>query len=257
MPTFVYATDLHGNRDSYDRLFQMEADAVVLGGDLLPHTKGSLECRIEAQQDFARDYLAERLASRPCFWISGNDDWAVALSILREEGTAIHGRSVPFLDGFSIAGCAHVPVTPFGMKDHDRFDSDDWLPRSSPRRFLFSTPEGVVNGSLEAVRSRGTIAGDLARLSGQSDPRSTVYVTHSPPWGTRLDRRYDGSPVGSQAIRAFIELHQPPLTLHGHVHDSPGVDRIGRTVCVNPGDSLGRLRAVRVDLADWSITPLH
>ena len=68
--TFVYATDLHGNRDSYDRLFQMDADAVVLGGDLLPHTKGSLERRIEAQQAFARDYLAECFASRPCYWAS-------------------------------------------------------------------------------------------------------------------------------------------------------------------------------------------
>ncbi|HVR87000.1 MAG TPA: metallophosphoesterase [Planctomycetota bacterium] len=257
MSTFVYATDLHGNRDSYDRLFQMDADAVVLGGDLLPHTKGSLERRIEAQQAFARDYLAKRLASRPCYWIAGNDDWAVALTRLEGEGTAIHGRAVPFLEGLSIAGCAHVPVTPFGMKDHDRFDSEGWVPRSSPQRFLFSTPEGVVNGSLEDVRSRGTIAGDLERLAEQSDPGRTVYVTHSPPWGTLLDRLFNGMPVGSRAIRAFIERHRPPLTLHGHFHDSPGVDRIGTTVCVNPGDSLGRLRAVRVDLADWSITPLR
>jgi|SRR5436190_3643928 len=257
MSTFVYATDLHGNRDAYDRLFAMEGDAVVLGGDLLPHTKGTLESRIEAQRAFARNYLADRLASRPCYWISGNDDWAVALTLLEGKGTAIHGCAVPFLDGYSIAGCAHVPVTPFGMKDHDRFDSEGWTPRSNPQRFLFSTPEGVVNGTLEAVRSRGTIAGDLERLAALSDPARTVYVTHSPPWGTLLDRLYDGTPVGSPAIRAFIEARRPPLTLHGHVHESPGVDRIGTTVSVNPGDSLGGLRAVRVDLADRSVTPLR
>jgi len=257
MATFVYATDLHGNRDSYDRLFQMDADAVVLGGDLLPHTKGPLERRIEAQQAFARDYLADRLASRPCYWISGNDDWAVALPLLAGKGTAIHGRVVPFLDGLWIAGCAHVPVTPFGMKDHDRFDSEGWMPRSNPQRVLFSTPEGVVNGSLDAVRSRGTIAGDLERLAAQSDPARTVYVTHSPPWGTLLDRLYDGRAVGSRAIRSFIERHRPPLTLHGHIHESPGVDRIGTTVSVNPGDSLARLRAVRVDLGDLTVTPLR
>src|SRR5579862_288655 len=170
MSTFVYATDLHGNRESYERLFQLEADAVVLGGDLLPHTKVTLERRVEAQHSFVRDYLAERFASRPCYWIAGNDDWAVALPPLEGKGTAIHGRAVPFLDGLSIAGCAHVPVTPFGMKDHDRFDSDGWTPRSSSPRVLFSTREGVVPASLEAVRSRGTIAGDLARLAGQSDP---------------------------------------------------------------------------------------
>src|SRR4051812_34052377 len=67
MPSFVYASDLHGNRDSYDRLFDLEADAVVLGGDLLPHTKGPLERRIDAQKEFARDYLAAKFASRPCY----------------------------------------------------------------------------------------------------------------------------------------------------------------------------------------------
>jgi Icc-related predicted phosphoesterase len=255
--TFVYATDLHGNRDAYDRLFRTEADAVVLGGDLLPHTKGTLESRVEAQRAFARDYLADLFSSRPCYWIAGNDDWAVAVALLDGKGTPVHGRAVPFLDGLSIAGCAHVPVTPFGMKDHDRFDSEGWAPRSSPNRVLFSTPEGVVQGSIEELRSRGTIAGDLERVAAQSDPARTVYVTHSPPWGTRLDRLYDGTPVGSRAVRAFIERRGPPLTLHGHIHESPGVDRIGETVCVNPGDSLGGLRAVRVDLADRSVSPLR
>lgn len=257
MSTFVYASDLHGNREAYDRLFDLDADAVVLGGDLLPHTKGTLEARIEAQQAFARDYLAARFASRPCYWIAGNDDWAVAVALLDGKGTPVHGRAVPFLDGLSIAGCAHVPVTPFGMKDHDRFDGAGWAPRSSPHRVLFSTPAGVVEASIEELRARGTIAEDLERVAAQSDPAKTVYVTHSPPWGTRLDRLYDGTPVGSRAVRAFIERRGPPLTLHGHIHESPGVDRIGDTVCVNPGDSLGGLRAVRVDLADRSVTPLR
>lgn len=257
MSTFVYASDLHGNREAYDRLFDLDADAVVLGGDLLPHTKGTLEARLSAQQVFARDYLAARLVSRPCFWIAGNDDWAAALPFLEGKGTPIHGRAVPFLDDYWIAGCAHVPVTPFGMKDHDRFDSEGWTPRSNPQRFLFSTAEGVANGTLEAVRSRGTIAADLDRLAAQSDPAKTVYVTHSPPWGTSLDRLYDGRPVGSRAIRDFIERRRPPLTLHGHVHESAGVDRIGGTVSVNPGDSLGALRAVRVDLGTLDVTPLR
>ncbi|HZE97812.1 MAG TPA: metallophosphoesterase [Planctomycetota bacterium] len=255
MSTFVYATDLHGNRDSYDRLFALEAQAVVLGGDLLPHTKGTLEQRLKAQRVFVRDYLGALFASRPCYWIPGNDDWAAALPLLEGKGTAIHGRAVPFLDGTWIAGCAHVPVTPFGMKDHDRYDSEGWAPRSNPQRVLFSASGAPASASMEAVRAKGTIEGDLERLAAQSDPAKTVYVTHSPPWGTALDRLYDGTPVGSRAIRAFIERRQPPMTLHGHVHESPGVDRIGATVIVNPGDSLGRLRAVRVDLRDWSVSP--
>ena len=257
MSSFVYATDLHGNAESYERLFGMEADAVVLGGDLLPHTKGTLEQRLEAQRAFCRGFLSEKLSSRPCYWIAGNDDWAAALPLLEGRGTAIHGRAAPFLDGLSIAGYACVPVTPFGMKDHDRFDSEDWTPRVAPGRCLFSSPAGLESGPLTSVRLRGTIAADLERLAALSDPARTVYVTHSPPWGTSLDRTWNGAPVGSRAIRAFIERHRPPLTLHGHIHESAGVDRIGSTVSVNPGDSLGRLRAVRVDLSDLSVTPLR
>jgi Icc-related predicted phosphoesterase len=63
--------------------------------------------------------------------------------------------------------------------------------------------------------------------------------------------------VGSRAIRAFIERRRPPLTLHGHVHESAGVDRLGGTVSVNPGDSLGTLRAVKVDLGNLSVSPLR
>jgi Icc-related predicted phosphoesterase len=42
-------------------------------------------------------------------------------------------------------------------------------------------------------------------------------------------------PAGSEAVRALIEKYQPPLSLHGHIHESRGVARIGRTVCLNPG----------------------
>jgi Icc-related predicted phosphoesterase len=257
MSSFVYASDLHGNVESYDRLFGMDADAVVLGGDLLPHTKGPLEHRLEVQREFSRGYLAAKFTSRPCYWIAGNDDWAAALPFLEGKGTPIHGCSAPFLDGLSIAGYACVPVTPFGMKDHDRFDSEDWTPRVLPQRCLFSSPAGLESGSLHSVRSRGTIAADLERLAALSDPAKTVYVTHSPPWGTSLDRMTNGRSVGSRAIRSFIERHRPPLTLHGHVHESAGVDRIGPTVSVNPGDSLTRFRGVRVDLRDLSVSPLR
>ncbi len=44
-------------------------------------------------------------------------------------------------------------------------------------------------------------------------------------------------PVGSIAIRRLIAEVQPLLALHGHIHESRGVAKIGRTVCVNPGSS--------------------
>jgi hypothetical protein len=42
-------------------------------------------------------------------------------------------------------------------------------------------------------------------------------------------------PVGSTAVRAAIEEAQPLLGLFGHIHESKGTARIGRTLCINPG----------------------
>ena len=65
-------------------------------------------------------------------------------------------------------------------------------------------------------------------------------MTHTPPRDTLCDRVRSGAHAGSRALRRFIERHQPPLVLSGHIHESPRVsggyrDQIGRTVVVNPG----------------------
>jgi Icc-related predicted phosphoesterase len=257
MSRFVFASDLHGQEASYDRLFALEADAIVLGGDLLPHPRGAGKELLDLQRRFAGEFLAPRLRSRPCWWIPGNDDWEAALAPLEGAGTPIHECAVPFLDGYSIAGYSCVPVTPFGMKDFDRRDREGWEPPVPPSRCLRSGPEGLREVPLEEVLARDPIARDLERLGGLSDPARTVYVMHSPPLGSGLDVLWDGTPLGSAAIRAFIEARRPPLTLHGHIHESPGVVRLGATVCANPGDGLRAFRALRVDLGDLSVTPLR
>ena len=44
-------------------------------------------------------------------------------------------------------------------------------------------------------------------------------------------------PVGSKAVRTLIEEVQPVLSLHGHIHESKAVAKIGKTTCVNPGSA--------------------
>jgi len=46
-------------------------------------------------------------------------------------------------------------------------------------------------------------------------------------------------PVGCKAVRTAIEKHQPLYGLHGHIHESKGFTRIGRTICLNPGSEYG------------------
>ena len=43
--------------------------------------------------------------------------------------------------------------------------------------------------------------------------------------------------VGSTAVRTLIEEVQPVLSLHGHIHESKAVAKIGSTTCVNPGSA--------------------
>jgi uncharacterized protein len=51
-------------------------------------------------------------------------------------------------------------------------------------------------------------------------------------------------------VRRAIERFQPLAALHGHIHESPGMNRIGRTLCVNPGSDYhtGRISGCLVTL---------
>jgi Icc-related predicted phosphoesterase len=56
--------------------------------------------------------------------------------------------------------------------------------------------------------------------------------------------------AGSSSVRDLILRHQPLLGLHGHIHESKGVTKLGRTLCVNPGSEYGEgvLRGVLITL---------
>jgi Icc-related predicted phosphoesterase len=78
--------------------------------------------------------------------------------------------------------------------------------------------------------------------------RVRIFCPHSPPFDTACDRLSSGRPVGSHAIRAFIEREQPDLVLCGHIHESRGEDLIGGTRVVNPGPALaGHYALIEID----------
>ena len=63
----------------------------------------------------------------------------------------------------------------------------------------------------------------------------SVFVSHHPAYGTKLDRIGPAKHAGSTAIRAFIEQTKPILAISGHVHEAIGVDNLNGTTLVNPG----------------------
>jgi hypothetical protein len=62
-----------------------------------------------------------------------------------------------------------------------------------------------------------------------------VLLSHAPPRGTRLDRGFAGMHVGSTAVREFVLSGSVGLCLCGHIHESPGEEILGGTMCVNLG----------------------
>ncbi len=107
----------------------------------------------------------------------------------------------------------------------------------------------------------------LRRLADRLEaPERAIFNIHVPPWESSLDTAFEvdeglnyvtkgGRPhevaTGSRAVRQLIEETQPLLSLHGHIHESKGVTRLGRTLAVNPGSDYGsgRLDGCLVHLA--------
>jgi Icc-related predicted phosphoesterase len=117
-------------------------------------------------------------------------------------------------------------------------------------------PEEVLEKKIEELASQ------------MKDAKNGIFNIHVPPCNTHLDvaPKLDkdlkpvlasgGQPemvhVGSEAVRRAIEKYQPLVGLHGHIHESRGYVKIGRTRCFNPGSeySAGILRGVILDFSD-------
>jgi hypothetical protein len=112
-------------------------------------------------------------------------------------------------------------------------------------------PEDVLTTKIDAVVSQ---IPDMGRA---------VFNFHAPPYGTGLDEApalddnmrpiLGGAvmkPVGSKAVREAILKYSPALSVHGHIHESRGVCKLGRTLSMNPGSSYsdGVLQGAVLDL---------
>ena len=272
MVSCLFATDLHGHTDRYEKLFRAVGEStprgLFLGGDLLPH----FAHKQDVPDDFLGGYLAPRLESLRTtmgdryprvFVIMGNDDLRVEESKVRriaEGGLWEYAHSRRFeLDGYPVYGYACVPPTPFLLKDWEKYDVSRYTPPGS-----VSPEEGRRSVPVEIRGVRySSIAEDLQMLVGDDDLTDAILLFHTPPHDTALDRAatdgkmIDHVPldvhVGSIAVRRLIETRQPLVTLHGHIHESTRLtgkwrDRIGRTHMFNAAHDGPELALVEFDL---------
>lgn len=263
----LYSADLHGNEAQFRRLVDyarnISADTVIIGGDIAP--KGlPAETYIEGQRKFLQKRLPdllrplkEELPDSMLFLMMGNDDCATNLDVLEKNDPdlyqVIHGKRINLVNGFDIVGYSYSPVSPFAIKDWEKFDLSH-VPANLEREYtqrkrtnygfegFKSTSKGWEKFSFsQETEESDSIQGDLADQLFRMNADKTICVIHTPPNRTNLDMTFDGRHVGSMAVRLFIERHQPYLSLHGHVHEATFVsgsfkDCIGRTLCMSPGN---------------------
>jgi Icc-related predicted phosphoesterase len=189
-------------------------------------------------------YADERLAGSEVRVLTapGNDDPWMVDEVIREHGgervLLAEGEIVEVAPGHELLSTGWTNVTPW----------------NTPREY----PEEEIRARLEAL------------ADGLEHPDSAIFNVHVPPYNSRLDtapllsqdlkaRTSMGTqltaPVGSTAVRAVLEQRQPLLSLHGHIHESGGQVRIGRTLVINAGSEYGEgvLRGVLVTVGGGRI----
>jgi len=156
-----------------------------------------------------------------CILNGGNDDiFEIDQMIESSPCVTFAEGKVLDLDGFSMVSMGWTNPTPW-----DTFRE---------------APEDELAAKIEAVAQH---VPDMGR---------TIFNFHAPPYGTGLDEApaldenlrpmHGGAvmkPVGSVAVRDAIMRHQPLLSVHGHIHESRGVKKMGRTLALNPGSVYG------------------
>lgn len=165
----------------------------------------------------------------------GNDDLLAIDDFIRSDPHVIYGEEevVALDDEHEVACCGWSTPTPWDT------------PRECSEEQLLKKLEATV-----------------AKVKNMS---TAVFCFHCPPYDSQIDSapkltkdftpvysqgRPVMIPVGSKSVRQVIEKCQPLIALHGHIHESSGYIKIGRTQCVNPGSEYGEgiLRAYLVEL---------
>jgi Icc-related predicted phosphoesterase len=197
--------------------------------------------RLEADEGYRRAVFSEQMRCGLARWVEladerlrgsgievyvmpGNDDEFGIEEVLAASEVIVNpeGRVVEVAGALEMVSCGWANPTPWHS------------PRECPDEEL----EARIRAALEA-------------LPGQ---RPALFNLHVPPYASGLDRaprltedlrpvmtggEMEMVPVGSRAVDAVLREHQPLLSLHGHIHESRGIARIGETLALDPGSRYG------------------
>ena len=214
--------------------------AIVTPDELqhLSGTEGAVDERFSVEMTRSLDRWLDMADGKlrggeiPCVLNGGNDDiWEIDDILEQSPCVSFAESKVLDIGGFYLASMGWTNPTPWNT--------------------FREAPEDVLATKIEAVASQ---IPDMGRA---------VFNFHAPPYGTGLDEApaldenlrptHGGAvmkPVGSKAVREAIGKYEPVLSVHGHIHESKGVKKLGRTLAMNPGSSYtdGVLQGAILDL---------
>jgi uncharacterized protein len=218
------------------RLTPEEVEAYKGNRDLVEKRFAELaKARLSRWLDIAEERL--RGTGIRCYVQPGNDDPYEVDSVFRSS------EIIQNVDGCLIQLDEHHEMISVGAANQ--------TPWNCPR----DKPEEELEQMIERVASQ------------VKNPSQAIFNLHVPPYDTNLDIApeldenltprlslaggFKMVPVGSKAVRKAIEKYQPLLGLHGHIHESRFAQKIGKTLCINPGSEYGEgvLRGVVLELS--------
>ncbi len=245
MTTCYFVSDLHGSEDKYSMLareiVRNKPSFLFLGGDLLPHIKYSDKQKSNEVNPFIKEFMVPLFQNLQkqmgcnypeVFLIAGNDDYksdvpGFEYGVQKELWKFLNSNKVRF-GPYHIYGYSYIPPTPFRIKDWEKYDIDGSVNQDclSPEVGFRSVPPTQSDSTL--------ISQDLEILTGNDAMSKAIFMFHSPPHDSLLDRIKGNKSIGSIAIRNFIDSKQPYITLHGHAHESSTItghwnQQFGRT----------------------------
>jgi Icc-related predicted phosphoesterase len=226
---FLYFTDLHGNFGELKDFISgcliryPSLQYLLVGGDV--------SRRPNLSEDWTRAKLGSILEAMEMlrgfnlktFLILGNDDIENPEIPSKDWFHCMTNEVLQIAPDIGLLGFSYVPPTPF----HTRYERDE--------RTICELLDPLFK-KLQSFEFK-------------------IVMCHAPPEGINLDLAVDWYPngeqikehVGSKSVRRLISKYQPDLALFGHIHESTGVCRIGRTLCVNPGASNKEMRGCAFD----------
>jgi uncharacterized protein len=152
--------------------------------------------------------------------VSGNCDYSGVDAYLNKKKISLHGRG-KVVSGIGFVGLGGSLITPFG------------------------TPNEYTEEEISCTLQKA--------VSDIPDKTPLILASHQPPIQTSCDKISSGAHVGSHSVRKFIEIHQPLICFTGHIHESTGMDKIGKTRIINPGQ-LGRGGYSYAEIKDGSVS---